>query len=66
VFIYYASSDTRMHVATTTIDRLVDYVINTPEDGFTSFKRVETLTGIIQKNLALLNESEMLKHAYVG
>jgi len=54
VFIYYASSDTRMHVATTTIDRLVDYVMHTPEDGFTSFKQVQTLTGIIQKNLGLL------------
>ena len=37
VFIYYASSDTRMHVATSTIDRLVDYCMNTPADGiFTS------------------------------
>ena len=33
VFIYYASSDTRMHVATSTIDRLVDYCMNTPADG---------------------------------
>ncbi len=32
VFIYYASSDTRMHVATTTVDKLVDYVFNTPQD----------------------------------
>lgn len=53
VFIYYASSDTRMHVATTTIDRLLDYVLNTPEDGFRSATQVQTLTGIIQKNLAL-------------
>jgi len=57
VFIYYASSDTRMHVATTTIDSLVDYVMHTPEDGFTSFKQVQTLTGIIQKNLGLLVEA---------
>ena len=34
VFIYYASSDMRMHVATSTIEKLLDYVINTPEDGF--------------------------------
>jgi 4-O-beta-D-mannosyl-D-glucose phosphorylase len=54
VFIYYASSDTRMHVATTTIDRLLDYVLNTPEDGFRSATQVQTLTGIIQKNLALV------------
>ena len=33
VFIYYASSDTRMHVATSTVDRLVDYCLNTPSDG---------------------------------
>ncbi len=58
VFIYYASSDTRMHVATATIDRLVDYVLHTPEDGFTSFKQVEALTGIIQKNLSLLVQTE--------
>ncbi len=53
VFIYYASSDTRMHVATTTINRLLDYVLNTPEDGFRSATQVQTLTSIIQKNLAL-------------
>jgi 4-O-beta-D-mannosyl-D-glucose phosphorylase len=41
VFIYYGSSDTRMHVATSTIERLVDYVVNTPEDGYTSAKSVE-------------------------
>ena len=34
VFIYYASSDTRMHVATSTIDRLVDYCMNTPKDDY--------------------------------
>jgi 4-O-beta-D-mannosyl-D-glucose phosphorylase len=33
VFVYYASSDTRMHVATTTMEKLMDYVLNTPEDG---------------------------------
>lgn len=50
VFIYYASSDTRMHVATTTIERLLDYVMNTPADGFTSFETVKTLTALIDKN----------------
>ncbi len=50
VFIYYASSDTRLHVATTTLDRLVDYCINTPEDGFRSAASVETLKAIIQRN----------------
>ncbi|HEX8462305.1 MAG TPA: glycosidase, partial [Segetibacter sp.] len=50
VFIYYASSDTRLHVATSTIDRLVDYVINTPEDGFLTGKTVQTINSIIDKN----------------
>lgn len=51
VFIYYASSDTRMHVATSTIDRLVDYCLNTPEDGLTTTASVETLKKLIDKNL---------------
>jgi 4-O-beta-D-mannosyl-D-glucose phosphorylase len=51
VLIYYASSDTRMHVATTTIEKLLDYVMNTPEDGLTSFETVKILTALIDKNL---------------
>lgn len=51
VFIYYASSDTRMHVATSSIDRLVDYVVNTPEDGFNSAASVHTLNRIIDANM---------------
>lgn len=50
VFIYYASSDTRMHVATSTIEKLLDYVINTPPDGFSSAETVKTLIDIIDKN----------------
>jgi len=50
VFIYYASSDTRMHVATTTIEQLLDYVMNTAADGLTSFETVKTLTALIDKN----------------
>jgi 4-O-beta-D-mannosyl-D-glucose phosphorylase len=50
VFIYYASSDSRMHVATSTIDKLVDYVMNTPPDKFTSAESVNTLNHIINKN----------------
>ena len=53
VFIYYASSDTRLHVATSSLERLVDYCINTPEDGFRSAASVETLKEIIRKNKAL-------------
>lgn len=51
VFIYYASSDTRMHVATSSIEQLLDYVINTPADGLRSAASVATLQGIIDKNL---------------
>lgn len=53
VFIYYASSDTRMHVATSTIDRLVDYCMNTPKDGLTTSESVKTLNRLIDNNLAL-------------
>ena len=52
LFIYYASSDTRLHVATSTIDKLMDYVVNTPEDGFRSATSVETLNTIIKNNLS--------------
>ena len=51
VLIYYASSDTRQHVAFSTIDRLLDYVMNTAEDGFRSAASVETLNHIIENNL---------------
>lgn len=51
VFIYYASSDTRLHVATTSIERLLDYVMNTPADGLSSASSVETVTNIIKNNL---------------
>jgi 4-O-beta-D-mannosyl-D-glucose phosphorylase len=54
VFIYYASSDTRMHVATSTIERLVDYCLNTPEDGFSSASSVETLKKQIKSNFIVL------------
>ena len=50
VFIYYASADTRMHVATSTVDRLVDYCMNTPEDGLTTSASVETIMKLIAKN----------------
>ncbi len=60
VFIYYASSDTRLHVATTTINKLLDYVINTPEDGYRSAGTVNTLIELIDKN-----QAEMLVRAEV-
>lgn len=51
VFIYYASSDTRCHVATTSVDRLLDYVCNTPEDGLRSAASVTRRIELIDKNL---------------
>jgi len=56
VYIYYASCDTRMHVATSTIDKLVDYCMNTPQDGLTSSASVETLKKMITHNLELLKK----------
>lgn len=53
VFIYYASSDTRIHVATTTIDKLLDYVINTPEDALKTFDCVAQRSELISKNLEI-------------
>jgi len=53
VFIYYASSDTRMHVATSTMDRLLDYVLNTPGDGMRSAACVAQRIELIRRNLAM-------------
>lgn len=53
VFIYYASSDTRMHVATSTIAQLLDYVVNTPADGLRSAASVQAINALIDKNAAL-------------
>lgn len=54
VFIYYASSDTRMHVATSTVDRLVDYCFNTPQDGLSTSESVRTLNRLIDHNLEII------------
>lgn len=53
VYIYYASSDTRMHVAVSSVDKLVDYVINTPSDTFISAGSVQTIIKQIEKNNAI-------------
>lgn len=53
VLIYYGSSDTRMHVATSNIDVLLDYVINTPQDGLRSAASVEVRKHLIESNLKL-------------
>lgn len=55
VYIYYASSDTRMHVASTTIDKLVDYVFNTPKDPLRSVECVAQRCDLVKKNLEYLN-----------
>lgn len=55
VYIYYASSDTRMHVAVTTIDRLTDYVFHTPEDPLRSPDCVKQRCDLIRRNLELLS-----------
>jgi 4-O-beta-D-mannosyl-D-glucose phosphorylase len=53
VFIYYASSDTRLHVATSTLAQLLDYVVNTPEDGLRSAASVQAINALIDCNLAI-------------
>jgi 4-O-beta-D-mannosyl-D-glucose phosphorylase len=54
VFIYYASSDTRMHVAVSSVDKLVDYVINTPKDTLTSGGSVNNIIKLVNKNKEIL------------
>jgi len=54
VFIYYASSDTRMHVAKTSIDLLLDYCLNSPQDKFTSQASVSTINELINRNMPFL------------
>ncbi|MGD0098199.1 MAG: glycosidase [Terracidiphilus sp.] len=56
VFIYYASSDTRLHVATSTVPKLLDYVMNTPADPLRSHACVQQRYELIERNLAVLGE----------
>mgnify|MGYP001010052448 CR=1 FL=1 len=51
VYIYYASSDTRMHVAVSSVDRLLDYCLNTPPDGYRSATSIQQLSQLISNNL---------------
>jgi 4-O-beta-D-mannosyl-D-glucose phosphorylase len=53
VYIYYASSDTKMHVAVSSVEKLIDYVMNTPEDTFTSAGSVNTIIRLVDKNKAI-------------
>lgn len=61
VFIYYASSDTRMHVATTTIEQLLDYCANTPEDGLHSAASVGALQQIIDRNRPFIDAATAIR-----
>lgn len=56
VFIYYAASDTRLHVAKTTVDKLIDYVFNTPKDPGRSVECVAQRCELIRKNLEFLSK----------
>lgn len=59
IYIYYASDDTRLHVATTTVEKLVDYVFHTPSDPLRSADCVKQRCGLIDANLAFLNQVEV-------
>jgi 4-O-beta-D-mannosyl-D-glucose phosphorylase len=59
VFIYYASSDTRLHVATTTLEKLVHYVFNTPGDLLRSADCVKQRCQLIAKNLEYMNKMDL-------
>ena len=56
VYIYYAASDTRLHVATTTVEKLLDYAFNTPADPLRSRDCVAQRCALIDKNLEFLRE----------
>jgi len=56
VYIYYASSDTRQHVATSTIDKLLDYCMNTPEEAGRTFACVQQRVKLIEKNIKILKQ----------
>jgi 4-O-beta-D-mannosyl-D-glucose phosphorylase len=56
VYIYYASSDTRMHVATSTIDQLMDYVFNTPHEVYRSNDSTKQRQQLIDQNMTYLKE----------
>ncbi len=57
IYIYYASSDTRLHVATTTVEKLTDYIFATPQDPLRSVECVAQRCDFIKKNLEYLNET---------
>lgn len=60
VFIYYASSDSRLHVATSSIDRLLDYVLQTPADNYSAAETLRTLDDLITANLQYLGKEPVM------
>ena len=63
VYIYYASSDTRMHVATSTIDKLLDYCINSPADGYRSAASVNTIKQLVANNKLLFDKKTIFSES---
>lgn len=61
VFIYYASSDTRLHVATAALDDLIDYCKHTPEDKLSTYQSVQTRIHLIENNLSFLATNDLTK-----
>ena len=59
LLIYYASSDTRVHVARTTVDKMLDYVLNTPEDPLRSYACVQQRISLIERNLKLMKDGKI-------
>ena len=60
LFIYYASSDKRLHVATTTMDKLLDYAFNNPEDALTTIECTRQRIELIEKNLAYAKQQDII------
>jgi 4-O-beta-D-mannosyl-D-glucose phosphorylase len=62
ILIYYGSSDTRTHVATSTVEKLLDYVLNTPEDGLRTSVCVQQRVNLIDGNLRIMNNGDLKKY----
>ena len=56
IYIYYASSDTRLHVAESTVNQLVDYCLHTPTDGFRSIESVKRIITMVNHNKQYLKQ----------
>ena len=56
IYIYYASSDTRLHVAESTVSQLVDYCLHTPTDGFRSIESVKRIITLVNHNKQYLKQ----------